>query len=73
MSIKENLVNWYKKLLKISIDLTNLVLTFLLYFFGVSISYLLWRFSRKKQNPKDTYWQKPKPLPKKLEEYYDQY
>ena len=74
MVIIKNLVEWYKKFLKISTSVTNFILTFLIYFLGVSISHILWRLTfRKKQFPMNSYWQFSNSLPKKLKEYFDQY
>ena len=73
MDIKEKTVSIYKKILKISTDVSNFVFTFLIYFLGVSISHVLWRIFKKMGKKSNTYWLKSKQLPEKKEEYHEQF
>ena len=65
MSIKEKITAIYKKIMKISIDVSNFIFTFLIYLLGVSISHVLWRIFKKKEENVKTYWLKSRQLPEK--------
>lgn len=72
-TIKDALVNTYKKFYKAYISVLNFLFCLLIYFPGVGLSHLLWRFTRKGKSTTKTYWINSQKLPEEKEKYHDQF
>ncbi len=73
--IPKRLIEVLKKINGVFISITNFFLTLIIYCTGVTLSSLLWRAFRKKNqdNERKSHWMESKKLDKKYEKYLKQY